>query len=536
MTNTDPCNLLTDRWLTVRLANGDTEKIAPKEIGREDILDIAAPRADFRGALYQFLIGLLQTAFAPESLKEWRKWWREPPAPEMLATAFEPYSAAFVVNAPMGEPAFMQDLQLTLDEVIQIEELLFGSPGKNTRDLNIDHFIKRSSITKVSAHWAAILLYSHQINTAGSGPGHRVTLRGGGPLTTLVLPPESSSPRPFWQRLWLNILPSDHFSQIHGNHELKALADIFPWMAPTRTSEKNQKTLPSDVNPLQMYWPMPARIRVAWESSGEDMICDISGLATRHFARKVARKNKGINYSGPWVHPLTPYHYEKPDEPISLKGREADAGYKNWLALVLGNKNDHTEPATVVRHAIDRFRSVGMADEEARIWGFGYDLDSAKAKCWYESEMPVLPISGEQANELAYRVETVLKAANATLDILKKSLKVALFRDPKNDKNAKQFLSKTPHIDANFWSTTEAPFYCLLQQLVEQLDDEDAIDALLKKWAGTLKDEARKLFDQYALSSLNEDGDLKRVVKARDGKGGLNHHLNGSRALKNLAA
>ncbi len=536
MTNNDPCNLLTDRWLPVRLEDGGSEKIAPHEIGRTDILDIDAPRADFRGAIYQLLIGLLQTAFAPEDRKKWQHYWKEPPAPEMLGAAVEPYSAAFVVNAPMGEPTFMQDLQLTLDEVIQIEELLFGSPGKNTRDLNIDHFIKRSSITKVSTHWTAILLYSHQINTAGSGPGHRVTLRGGGPLTTLVLPPESSPPCPLWQRLWLNILPRDRFFQIHGNHELKALADIFPWMAPTRTSEKNQKTLPSDVNPLQMYWPMPARIRVAWESSEEDAICDISGIATRHFVCHVARKNKGVNYSGPWVHPLTPYQYKKPDEPISLKGREAGAGYKNWLALVLGNKNDHTEPATVVRHAMDRLRSVGMADEEARTWGFGYDLDSAKAKCWYESEMPVLPISGEQANELAYRVETVLKATNATLDILKKSLKAALFRDPKNDSNAKQFLSKTPDIDANFWSATEAPFYRLLQQLVEQLDDEDAIDALLKKWAGILKDEARKLFDRYALSSLNEDGDLKRVVKARDGKGGLNHHLNGSRALKNLAA
>ena len=82
-------------------------------------------------------------------------------------------------------------------------------------------------------------------------------------------------------------------------------------------------------------------------------------------------KTRASTILAPWVHPLTPYQYKKSNEPISLKGREAGAGYKNWLALVLGNKNDHTKPATVVKHVMERFRSVGMADEEARIWGFG---------------------------------------------------------------------------------------------------------------------------------------------------------------------
>jgi CRISPR system Cascade subunit CasA len=528
-------NLLDDRWLPVRLADGSQQILTLAEIGRAEVVDIVIPRADFRGAIYQLLIGLLQTAFAPEGRKQWQNYWNEPPAPETLAAAFAPYSAAFVLDAPVGKPAFMQDLLLPLDSIEPVEALLFGGPGESTREKNTDHFIKRNTVSAVSTYWVAVLLYSFQINTAGGGSGHRVTLRGGGPLTTLVLPPESSAPTPLWQKLWLNILPRDRFSLIHGNHELTALADIFPWMAPTRTSENDEKTLPSDVNPLQMYWPMPARIRVAWDSSGET-ICDISGLTTRHFTRQVARKNKGVNYSGPWVHPLTPYQYKKPDEPISLKGREAGEGYKNWLALVLGSKNEHTEPATVVTQVMDRLRTVGMANEEARIWGFGYDLESAKAKCWYESEMPVLPIAAEQSDELAYRVEMMVIAADTALDLLKKSLKAALFRDPKNDANAKQFLKKTPDIDANFWSTTEPDFYARLHRLANALDNEDAQDEILAGWRTTLKREALALFDQYALSSCNEDGDLARVVRARDGKGGLNHHLNGNKALKALAA
>jgi CRISPR system Cascade subunit CasA len=89
-------------------------------------------------------------------------------------------------------------------------------------------------------------------------------------------------------------------------------------------------------------------------------------------------------------------------------------------------------------------------------------------------------------------------------------------------------------VDTNYWFSTETEFYSLLQGLVESLDDEDKLAELLNQWCTELKDHAKKLFDQYALSSLNEDGDLKRVVKAREGKKGLVHYLNGSKALKAL--
>ena len=73
-------NLITDQWLPVIRKDGSKEKIAPWQItdGINDdrpIMEIDAPRADFKGALYQFLIGLLQTAFAPEDEDEWLDYW-----------------------------------------------------------------------------------------------------------------------------------------------------------------------------------------------------------------------------------------------------------------------------------------------------------------------------------------------------------------------------------------------------------------------------------------------------------------------------
>ena len=93
-------------------------------------------------------------------------------------------------------------------------------------------------------------------------------------------------------------------------------------------------------------------------------------------------------------------------------------------------------------------------------------------------------------------------------------------------------------IDANFWSNTESTFYDLLADLADltEKNDEVSVKKLLATWAIELKQNARTLFDQYALSSLNEDGDYKQVIKAKHGKGGLEHYLNGSKALKALAA
>jgi CRISPR-associated protein Cse1 (CRISPR_cse1) len=60
-------NLL-DRWIPVRRRSGNKEIIAPWQIAVRDdpAVAILTPRADFTGALYQMLIGMVQTLFAPE--------------------------------------------------------------------------------------------------------------------------------------------------------------------------------------------------------------------------------------------------------------------------------------------------------------------------------------------------------------------------------------------------------------------------------------------------------------------------------------
>jgi CRISPR system Cascade subunit CasA len=65
-------NLITDPWIPVIRRNGP-DKIKPWQIAETDnpVMELNAPRPDFQGALYQFLIGLVQTCFAPEDEDEW---------------------------------------------------------------------------------------------------------------------------------------------------------------------------------------------------------------------------------------------------------------------------------------------------------------------------------------------------------------------------------------------------------------------------------------------------------------------------------
>ena len=102
-------NLITTGWLQGVSSKGDCAPISPMDI-TGNWIDIAEPRPDFRGAIYQFLIGLLQLSMAPEDEDEWRDLYQDPPSRDDLAEALSTYQYAFELE--VDGPAFMQDLLL----------------------------------------------------------------------------------------------------------------------------------------------------------------------------------------------------------------------------------------------------------------------------------------------------------------------------------------------------------------------------------------------------------------------------------------
>ena len=302
------------------------------------VIELEAPRPDFQGALYQFLIGLLQTTFSQEDDEEWFEYWENPPEPSVLKGAFSSVEEAFELFNESG-PAFLQDFDLPEGEQKPLSALLIEAPGDNTVKNNKDLFVKDGVVRAACSSCVATALFAMQTNAPSGGSGHRTGLRGGGPLTTLVLSQEPD--RSLWHKLWLNVLTQEDYASDNG-----PLSNVFPWLAATRLSDKTgQSTQPGDTHPLQMYWGMPRRIRL--QPSHQQGACSLCGAKSENLTSHFITRNYGVNYEGPWLHPLTPYRHDPKHKkpPLSLKGQQGGLGYRHWLGLCLRDVNNGDEAA-----------------------------------------------------------------------------------------------------------------------------------------------------------------------------------------------
>lgn len=498
-------NLITDPWIPIVRENGDRERIAPWQIAEVEnpVLQIMSPRPDFQGALYQFLIGLVQTVFAPKSREEWQRYADSPPIVAELAKAFESVADAFELYNPNGV-AFLQDFSLLEEEPKNLAALLIEAPGDKTLSDHLDHFVKGGFVRHACESCTATALFTLQTNAPSGGAGHRVGLRGGGPLTTLLVPDESRSS--LWRKLWLNVLLTNEFE----GTTLSSRANIFPWLAATRISDKSgAPTLPIDVDPLQMYWGMPRRIRLeAPEGQGE---CDLCGEPTAHLYRQYRTKNYGVNYEGPWVHPLTPYRFDPKNQqpPLSIKGQQGGLGYRHWLNLIWFDPVSGDTAAKVVQSFLNKKYQAFESLPPVKLWSFGFDMDNMKARCWYEQEMPVVAVQVDDREDFFNLVAQLIAAARDVVKELRSQVKAAWFSRPKD---AKGDISM---IDQSFWEATEYQFYQQLKALVSQDDFRFMPGDVASTWSSVIKQQAKQLFDDWALQSDAEDLDMKRVIQAR---------------------
>ena len=513
-------NLIDNRWLKVIRANGEKDRIAPWQIAEKNnpIVEIDAHRHDFRGSLYQFLIGLLQTAYAPEDQEVWFEYWEEMPDVTELKMAFTAIAPAFELFS--DDVAFLQDFDLPEGEQKPISGLLIEAPGGKTLKDNLDHFVKGGMVGGVCDACVATALFTLQTNAPSGGVGHRVGLRGGGPLTTLVLPNDSATT--LWKKLWLNVLTQEEIG-VEGSLS----SSIFPWLAPTRFSDKSGKnTLPDDTHPLQMYWGMPRRIRLQKDQDGG--CCTLCGDQSETLTSHFITKNYGVNYEGPWLHPLTPYRKDPKNTkpPLSLKGQQGGLGYRHWLGLTLQDPSNGDGAAQVVQswqEKADNFFEV--KDEAMRLWCFGFDMDNMKARCWYDHQMPVFSVEEEYRDVLIDLVGEIISAAKDVVYILRSQVKEAWFSEPNDVKG------DTTMIDYAFWQATEGAFYQHLQTLIASRPNPLPPE-IAKQWLSLLRKTAVEQFDYWVLEGDEEDLDMRRIFISRKT---LFAKLKTAKSLKQLA-
>ena len=498
-------NLIEDRWIPVRRQNGEEEKIAPWELTsnfeHNPIVALAAPRPDFQGGLMQFLIGLLQTATPPDEDNdlEWEDWFEEPPKPEELRAKFDPFVDCFHLDG--DRPRFMQDLELR-KETPRVKEnsiyaLLIDAPGENTLKKNKDHFVKRNGVQGLCYSCAATALFTLQTNAPSGGAGHRTSLRGGGPLTTLVaLDPQENGigSETLWHNTWLNILDK---RSIDDAIDTKKLHRIFPWLAPTRTSEKKtgKTTYQADVHPLQMYWGMPRRIRLNFDHA-TDGICDVCGDRLFEWATDYITLNYGVNYEG-WQHHLSPHRIDKQGNPLPHHPHPGGFPYGYWLDLSEGT-DSHT-PAKIVTEFKDKRK---LDTEQLRLWIFGYDMDNDKSRNWYETTYPIYLLSNENRKNFAIRVEKKIEASELVEKYVRDGIKDALSIKGGN-------LGST--ITESFYANTEREFFNELKNLYDTLRENGNGLDILERWYEIITDAGEKLFETYTLRGDIAFAKMKRV-------------------------
>ena len=141
-------NLITDPWLPVRRLHSGRCTIRPAQVAEtiadDPVIAIDWPRADFRIATLELLIGLLATACPPRDHDAWLELWDTPPDPATLDAAFAPIANCFALDG--AGPRFFQDFEDLVSDAEPIERLLIEAPGASTRRNNTDLLVHRDRV------------------------------------------------------------------------------------------------------------------------------------------------------------------------------------------------------------------------------------------------------------------------------------------------------------------------------------------------------------------------------------------------------
>ena len=511
-------NLIDEQWIPVKRRDGASDMIAPWEVtdkfSENPVVALNAPRPDFNGALIQFLIGLVQTTAAPANRVEWKEKLRTPPAKSEIKQKFETVRHAFELDG-VG-PRFMQDLERNGGKEWGVSCLLLDSPGDNTLENNQDHFVKRGRVNVLCPACAATALFTLQTNAPYGGVGHQSSIRGGGPVTTLVLP-QRNEIGSLWETIWINTLENQSFLNFCGNPDKPGDENKFAWLVPTRKSGKDKgiETTPEHVHPAHMFWSFSRRI-VLNGVNLDSVMCDLCGLPTIYGFKNYKALTFGTSYTGSWLHPLSP-HRRLNQQSFPRKVQPGGITYRHWLGLVQEDRRTLSEPALVVH----RFReNPPESDGTYRLWAFGYDTDPkrpTKARCWYEGQMPLIQVNPSVRNDYEQSVASIVRAASEIASNTRSAVKKAWFKRPGDVKGDMYFL------DSSFWNHTEETFYEALGTLKSAYESGRNGFEACSTWHKILTDESLRLFDLHAWNGPIEDADPKRIVIHRKELNKFNH-------------
>ncbi|MCY4003820.1 MAG: type I-E CRISPR-associated protein Cse1/CasA [Rhodospirillales bacterium] len=459
-------NLVSDPWIPV-WRDGMQAVIRPSEIADPGVSRLNWPRDDLNIAGIELLIGLVFLADPPRDDADWHARY-DAPDPDRLRFALEPFAQHFELA---GEgPRFLQDLEpfetaAKTRNVRRPDMLFLDSAGENAAKHNADLMVRRSRYPSLPLPLAAMALYALQAFAPAGGAGNRTSMRGGGPMVTLVRPHDDG--HALWRRIWANVPQGQPLSPDQAKRAL-------PWLRPTRTSERQQIVTPEMSHPAEAFFGMPRRLRLVF---GE---CSVTGVAQQPY---------GTNYSG-WIHPLSPYYRPKPEkEWLPCHPKPGRTSYRNWLGLTFGEGSETRR----IAGTIDRFQKLTNAPRW-EVEAGGWAMDNMKPLDFALHVYPVFHLDVDAQ----VRVENLVKAANVAAKALSRALRRAVTLEGRAAELIREAL----------FADTEPAFVRAVRTVVR--GDDEAVE---EAWLAALRKVAISVFDRHAVPAL-PDRDVANVEQA----------------------
>jgi len=548
-------NLLTDAWIPVR---GRNKPVTVSEIVQPDILALDAPRADFNAALMQFLIGILQTVFAPRNPREWRKYFASPPSENELQEKLDEIKPAFYLDGS-GLRLMQDPLAKKVGKRKPIEEMIFGAPGESGKEKNQDHFIKQSEITRICLPCCSSGILAANFFAEDGGQGYFPGMRGNGFISNLVCIDEKQSGVSLWKNIWLNVLENSelhikddiienffwcqNFPDKDSIEELEKLnqncKDLKVSKRATKVKEERDRVdkkikeieakaksikasmatqlIFPDTNDIQVYWAWSRRYWI--EVVDEVGRCDLCGQESEKMIEHFYKTNKGYKYPKEhWQdkHPLSPSQkferaqYNKNNEKyrdkmLTLEMTPNGLPYTYWQNFII-----QTEKQASSR-VVNKYLKVKSTEDQLIIRSFGYAMESNSPLAWFESTTPLYSVEDETCRklieiEIQRFVQASVKISDSRNGYLTNAIKTAWFDEDtnKNKGQKKSFIgNKSIEIGSHFLNQTHDKFYQLIGHLYNQAEslDDDTQIKLRTDWYRHIKEVTEHVFNQWAFKA-----------------------------------
>ncbi|BCI67687.1 type I-E CRISPR-associated protein Cse1/CasA [Acetobacter aceti] len=450
-------NLINDPWIPVLCTDGSHRIIVPWQMAEPDVVQPDWPRPDLNIACLELLIGLVFLADPPADSEDWDA--RRDADPQRLQEKLAPYAPAF--NLLGDGPRFLQDLEPLTGGGNPVDMLFIDSAGANTARNNADVMVHRSRYDHLDFPLAAMALYTFQADAPSGGAGNRTSMRGGGPLVTLIDPEQT-----LWDMVWANV-PCGQSAKMEN----------LPWMRPTRVSDKGQQTCPpeGELFGAEAFFGMPRRLRLLHDEEA------VTG---------VIQKPWGTNYAL-WKHPLSPYYRLKPGTEWRPKHpRAGHFGYRNWLGVVLEKSGGELSELALCLRDWDERKGGGS------VIVAGWSMDNMKPRDFILSRQRLLSALSVEAED---QLVGLIQAAEAVAVALRNALAPVLAGGEAREAEREEFFLRT---ETKFLTHAQA---------IERGEDP------ARAWLHDLRTQALGQFDAKALPGLNqrEVEAIGRITEAR---------------------